>query len=64
MKHLVVKLGVSRSAIYDWLNKRSPRFNAAFPRPFKLNNKVSSGAVGWHERAVEAWVASRSGESD
>jgi len=64
MQHLVIKLGVSRSAIYDWLNKRSPRFNSSFPRPFKLNDKVSGGAIGWNEQAVDAWVASRSGEGD
>lgn len=63
MKHLVIKLGVSRSCVYDWLNPRSPRFMPSFPRPFKLSES-SRGAVGWSEAAVDAWLALRSAQPE
>ena len=56
MKGLTVKLGVSRSAVYDWLDCRSPRFKPDFPRPFKLTPKLQGGAIGWLESDVDAWI--------
>lgn len=61
MKQVVVKIGVSRSTIYDWLDLHSKRFNPNFPRPFKLS-QTAHGAIGWHEWAIDAWIAARSAE--
>lgn len=52
LKQLSVKVGLSRSTIYDRLNRKSSRYDATFPKPFKLG----SFAVGWLEEEVNAWV--------
>lgn len=52
LKQLSVKVGLSRSTIYDRLNRKSSRYDATFPKPFKLG----SFAVGWLEEDVNAWV--------
>lgn len=51
----VIKLiGLSRSSIYDRLNRRSKRYDPDFPRPVKLNN-----ASRWLLSEVEAWIKSK-----
>lgn len=52
LKQLSMKVGLSRSTIYDRLNRKSSRYDATFPKPFKLG----SFAVGWLEEDVNAWV--------
>lgn len=47
--------GYSRSAIYDRLNPKSPRYDEEFPRPFK----IGLSAVGWLESAVDEWITKR-----
>lgn len=49
--------GLARSTIYDRLNPKSPRFDASFPRPFKLG--ASASAVGWDAEAVENWISTQ-----
>ena len=44
--------GLSRSAIYDRMNKNSPRYVEDFPKSFRLDG----GAVGWFKLEVEAWL--------
>lgn len=44
--------GLSRSAIYDRLNSRSPRHDAQFPRPIK----IGKSAVAWVEAEVISYV--------
>lgn len=48
------RIGLSRSAIYDRLNPRSPRYDESFPRPLRLGPK----AVGWQETRIQAWIES------
>lgn len=43
---------LSRSVIYDRLNKKSPRHDPAFPRPINIGNR----SVGWIEAEVDAWI--------
>ncbi|WP_144965460.1 AlpA family transcriptional regulator [Pseudomonas sp. DE0010] len=52
LKQLSVKVGLSRSTIYDRINPKSSRYDATFPRPFKLGKF----AVGWLEEDVNAWL--------
>lgn len=52
LKQLSVRVGLSRSTIYDRINPRSSRYDATFPKPFKLG----SFAVGWLEEDVNAWL--------
>lgn len=52
LKQLSVRVGLSRSTIYDRINPNSSRYDATFPRPFKLG----SFAVGWLEEDVNAWL--------
>lgn len=55
IKVVVSMVGVSRSTIYDWINKKSPRFDPTFPRPIKLG----SNSVGWLKHQVIEWIESR-----
>lgn len=52
LKDLIVHTGLSRSAIYDRMDKKSPRYAEDFPQSFAL----SGGAVGWFKNEVDAWL--------
>ena len=52
LKDLMVHTGLSRSAIYDRMDKKSPRYAADFPKSFSL----SGGAIGWFKNEVDAWL--------
>lgn len=54
-KQLESRIGLSRSAIYDKINPKSPRYDATFPKPISLGTE----AVGWIESEVSAWIESR-----
>lgn len=56
---LVKMLSVSRSCIYDWINPKSPRHDASFPKKIRLSSGAKGGAVGWREAEVLAWIESR-----
>lgn len=47
--------GLSRSAIYERLNPKSPYFDPTFPRPVKLGLR----AVGWRVGEITTWQQSR-----
>ena len=49
---------LKESAIYDRMNKNSPRFDASFPRPVRLG-KGSNPPVAWEQAEVDAWVAAQ-----
>ncbi|MAT52645.1 MAG: AlpA family transcriptional regulator [Porticoccaceae bacterium] len=44
--------GLSKSAIYEKINKKSPRYDPSFPIPIKLG----AGAVGWCASEVSQWI--------
>lgn len=52
---LEVRVGLSRSTIYDKINPKSPRYDATFPKPIRLGG----GAVGWLEHEVTEWLNSQ-----
>lgn len=52
LKDLMVHTGLSRSAIYDRMDKKSPRYAEDFPKSFSL----SGGAIGWFKNEVDAWL--------
>jgi len=58
MKRLQERLGVGRSTVYDWMNPRSPRYNATFPLPIKLSGGCR-GAIGWIESDICGWIDSK-----
>lgn len=53
---LVKMIGLSRSMIYLYLNKKSKYYNAEFPRPIKLSER----AIGWKYEDVINYVNTRS----
>lgn len=55
LKQVTARTGLSRSAIYDKLNTKSPRHDPTFP----IQVRLGSDAVGWHSYEIEAWLASR-----
>ncbi|WP_392563571.1 AlpA family phage regulatory protein [Orbus wheelerorum] len=55
ISELVKFIGVSRSMIYLYLNKKSKYYNAEFPRPIKLSER----SVGWKYEDIERFINSR-----
>lgn len=49
-------LQMSRSAIYERLNEKSPRADISFPRPFRY---AGSRSVYWLDSEVKAWLANQ-----
>ena len=52
------RIGLSKSAIYDRLDEKSPRYDATFPKPVKLGNGQNA-PIGFVESEVDSWIASR-----
>ena len=55
MRAVLAKLGVARSTIYDWLNPKSPRYDATFPKQLRLGQQ----SVGWMEAELDQWLLQR-----
>ena len=55
LKEVADKLGIGKSTIYDWLNKKSPRYDETFPKPIKLSSK----SIGWLSTEIDAWLLAR-----
>lgn len=49
---VTILTGLSRSTIYDRIDKKSPRYDVTFPRSLKLGGS----AVGWLEAEMLAWI--------
>jgi len=58
-KQVEQSLGLSRSTIYARLDKKSPHYDPAFPRPISLG----SMSVAWVEAEVQEYIARRIAES-
>ncbi|QTC47296.1 AlpA family phage regulatory protein [Pantoea ananatis] len=52
MPDVVGKLGIARATIYDWLNPKSPRYDATFPKRRRLGVQ----SVGWVESELDKWL--------
>ena len=52
MPAVVRKLGIARATIYDWLNPKSPRYDATFPKQHRLGMQ----SVGWVESELDKWI--------
>ncbi len=55
MRAVVTKLGIARSTIYDWLNPKSNRYDATFPKQRRLGQQ----SVGWLETELDQWLLER-----
>jgi predicted DNA-binding transcriptional regulator AlpA len=55
LNQLTPVLGLSRSAIYDRLDAKSPRHDHTFPRQIKLGSR----SVGFLESEIHAWLRAR-----
>jgi prophage regulatory protein len=49
------KIGLSKSAIYQKNDPKSPYYDPSFPRPVKLGGR----AVAWSSDAINAWMTSK-----
>ena len=56
IKEVIHLVGLSRSAIYDRINPKSPRYDESFPKPLKLGMNSRNIAVGWLERDLIQWM--------
>jgi prophage regulatory protein len=57
-QQLEERVALSCSAIYARLDRNSPYFDPAFPRPIKLGNGKRP-PVAWVESEVDAYIAAR-----
>lgn len=57
-KQLESKIGLSRSAIYDRLDKTSQRYDPNFPKPVKLGSGKNP-PIGFIESEVDSWITSQ-----
>ncbi|CQH53229.1 AlpA family phage regulatory protein [Yersinia frederiksenii] len=55
LSDVVNKTGIARSTIYDWLNPKSPRFDATFPKRRRLGKQ----SIGWLEAELDEWLLLR-----
>lgn len=55
MNELVKRLCISRSMIYQWLNKSSPYHNADFPRPIRIGKRL----IAWRATEVTEFINNR-----
>ncbi|MBO1929066.1 AlpA family phage regulatory protein [Providencia rettgeri] len=39
VKDVISRLKIGKSTLYDWLNRKSPRFKGDFPRPVKIRKQ-------------------------
>ncbi|TGC57581.1 hypothetical protein C9E92_00700 [Salmonella enterica subsp. enterica serovar Wilhelmsburg] len=52
---VILKTGIARATIYDWLNPKSPRYDPTFPRRRLLGKQ----SVGWIESEIDEWLLQR-----
>lgn len=52
LKDMIAHTGLSRSTIYDRMDKKSPRYAEDFPKSFPLDG----AAVGWFKSDIDAWL--------
>lgn len=52
LKEMIAYTGLSRSVIYDRMNKKSSRYDETFPKSFPLGGV----AIGWLKDEVDAWL--------
>lgn len=56
LKEVTNLIGLSRSAIYDRINPKSPRYDSSFPKQIKLGMNSRNVAVGWLEEDLISWM--------
>ncbi len=54
IEQVVIQTGISKSNIYDRMDKKSPRYDPTFPKQVELGR----GAVGWYADEITDWVLS------
>lgn len=59
MRQVTEKIGLSRSAIYDRMDQRSPRYDPTFFKSVSLGGR----SIGFVEAEVDAWLAARISQS-
>lgn len=52
MRDVVLKTGIARATIYDWLNPKSPRYDATFPKQRRLACNL---LAGWSLKLISGY---------
>ena len=55
LPEVISRTGLSRSTVYNKLDKKSPNYDPSFPRQAKLGER----AVGWDEEELDLWIRSQ-----
>ena len=59
LRQVILRVGLSRSTIYDRINPKSPRYDDSFPKPIK----IGASAIGWIEASIIEWIESKIAQS-
>lgn len=57
IKEVCRQTGKAKSSVWAALNPKNRRFDASFPRPFRLSDGGRS--VRWYEHEIQAWLEKR-----
>lgn len=57
VKQTIEKIGLSKRAIYDRMDKSSPRYDETFPTPIKLGDSKNS-SIRFLEIELDDWIKS------
>ena len=55
VEEVAALIGVTRSTIYDWMNVKSKRYNASFPKKIK----IGPNTVRWVEKQLVEWLQAK-----
>lgn len=58
LRVVCLRIGISRSTLYTWLDPNSKYYDPTFPRRIRLTGR-KGGAIGFLESELELWVKSR-----
>lgn len=51
------KTGQSKATVWYRINPKNRRYDASFPKPFRLS--ANGRAVGWLESEIDEWIKKR-----
>ena len=54
VRQVCAKLAIFRSSLYEMISPQSARYDASFPRPFKIGGAAT--AVGFLEESINVWI--------
>ncbi|MFR9680743.1 helix-turn-helix transcriptional regulator [Acinetobacter sp. SEK570] len=60
IKHVVEFTALSKSKIYEMINKKSKYYDPTFPQPIRLTEM----RIGWSAWEIHQWIEAKMGERE